>query len=231
MKSVAVITAGGTGTRFGAPRPKQFIPILGKMLIEHTIEVFDHHPMITGIVVVLPETEIAFFEQERKQHGFGKKIQSIVVGGSTRQYSVHAGILAVKDNPDFIVIHDAARCLITEKEITDTLQKCMNGWQGAICALPIRDTVKKVDGEKIISTQPRENLWGMQTPQVFQYELIKKAYEQAKQDHFEATDDAQIAEHAGASVCVVQGKTTNIKITYPEDLVIAEMILHERHRS
>ncbi|MCC7459777.1 MAG: 2-C-methyl-D-erythritol 4-phosphate cytidylyltransferase [Proteobacteria bacterium] len=230
MKTTAVITAGGTGVRFGATRPKQFIPVLGKMLIEHTIDAFDQHPMITGIVVVLPEPEIAFFEQERKQKGFGKKIQAIVVGGSTRQYSVHAGILALKDNPDFVVVHDAARCLITSGEITDTIQKCINGWEGAICALPIRDTVKKVDGEKILTTQPRENLWGMQTPQVFKYELIKKAYDKAKADHFEATDDAQIAEHFGASVCVVQGKTTNIKITYPEDLVMAEMILHERHR-
>ena len=152
------------------------------------------------------------------------------MGGSSRQFSVHAGILAIKGNPDFVVIHDAARCLITSSEITDTIQKCINGWQGAICALPIRDTVKKVDGEKILSTQSRDNLWGMQTPQVFQYELIKGAYNKAKQEHFEATDDAQIAEHAGASVCVVQGKTTNIKITDPEDLVIAEMVLHERHR-
>jgi len=230
MKTVAVITAGGTGVRFGATRPKQFIPVLGKMLIEHTIEAFDHHPMITGIIVVLPETEIKFFEEERKAKGFGKKIQALVVGGSSRQYSVHAGILAIKTNPDFVVIHDAARCLITEKEITDTIHKCENGWQGAICALPIRDTVKKVDGEKIISTQSRENLWGMQTPQVFQYELIKKAYDKAKQDHFEATDDAQIAEYLGANVCVVQGKTTNIKITYPEDLVMAEMILSSTHR-
>lgn len=230
MNTIAVITAGGTGVRFGATRPKQFIPVLGKMLIEHTIEAFDHHPMISGIVVVLPETEIAFFEATRKEHGFGKKIQTIVVGGSTRQYSVHAGLLAIKTNPDFVVVHDAARCLITSSEITDTIQKCVNGWDGAICALPIRDTVKKVDGEKILSTQSRENLWGMQTPQVFKYDLIKKAYDKAKADHFEATDDAQIAEHAGANVCVVQGKTTNIKITYPEDLVMAEMILHERHR-
>lgn len=230
MNAVAVITAGGTGTRFGAPRPKQFIPVLGKMLIEHTIEAFDHHPMISEIIMVLPESEIAFFEQERKEKGFGKKIRSIVVGGSTRQFSVHAGIQAIQSNPSFVVIHDAARCLITEKEITDTIHKCMNGWQGAICALPIRDTVKKVDGEKILSTQSREHLWGMQTPQVFQYEVIKNAYEKAKEDHFEATDDAQIAEHFGASICVVPGKSTNIKITYPEDLVMAEMILHERHR-
>ena len=230
METIAVITAGGTGTRFGAPRPKQFIPVLGKMVIEHTIEAFDHHPLITGIVVVLPESEISFFEKERKEKNFGKKIQAIVVGGASRQESVHAGILAVKSKPDFIAIHDAARCLITADEITHTIQKCMDGWQGAICALPIRDTVKKVDGEKILSTQSRENLWGMQTPQVFQYTVIKSAYEKAKQDRFEATDDAQVAEHAGAKVCVVQGKTTNIKITYPEDLVMAEMILHERNR-
>ena len=230
MKIVAVITAGGSGTRFGSACPKQFIEVLGKMLIEHTIEVFDQHLLISQIIVVLPESEISFFEQKRKEHHFGKKIQTIVVGGATRQDSVHAGILAVKNDPDFIVIHDAARCLVTEKEITNSIQKCMDGWEGAICALPIRDTLKKVDGEKIISTQSRESLWGMQTPQVFKFHLIKQAYDKADHENFVATDDAQIAEFSGAKICVVLGSTTNIKVTYPEDLELAEMILRERKK-
>lgn len=230
MNTIAVITAGGTGTRIGGARPKQFLEIAGKMLMEYTIDTFDRHPMISGIVIVLPENEISFFESEKKKKNFGKKIISIVSGGKTRQDSVRCGILAIKEAPKFIAVHDAARCLITEEEITNTIQKCIDGWQGAICSLPIRDTIKKVDGEKIIDTQSRENLWGMQTPQVFQYDVIKEAYEKAHQEKFEATDDAQVAEKWGAKVCVVQGKTTNIKVTFPEDLQIAEMILKARKR-
>lgn len=228
MNTVVVITAGGTGTRFGATRPKQFLEVAGKMMIEHTIHAFDSHPLISQIVVVLPENEISFFAEERKKKNFGKKIGSVVSGGSTRQESVRNGILAVQNSPKYLAVHDAARCLITEKEITDTIEACEKGWQGAICGLPIRDTIKKVDGERIVSTEPRENLCGMQTPQTFHYQFIKDAYEKAFREKFSATDDAQVAERLNARLCVVQGKTTNIKITYPEDLQIAEMILQHR---
>ena len=230
MKVTAVITAGGLGTRFGTVRPKQFADLCGKMLIEHTINVFDQHPMIDDIVVVLPETEIDFFEKEHQSFQ-GKKPLYLATGGMTRQDSVRLGILAVPNKPDFIAIHDAARCLVSGEEISSTIQKCIDGWSGAICALPVKDTLKKIENEKIVSTVSRENLWGMQTPQVFQFELIKDAYEQAHKEKFEATDDAQVAEHHGANLCVVQGKTTNIKVTYPEDLKIAEILLRNKKGS
>jgi 2-C-methyl-D-erythritol 4-phosphate cytidylyltransferase len=226
----AIITGGGTGVRFGADRPKQFLNITGKMLIQHTIQAFNRHPLITDIIVVLPTSEIPTFQDHLDTGNFGSKIRSVVPGGASRQDSVRLGILAIHTKSDYVVIHDAARCLITESEITDTIQKCLEGWKGAICALPVRDTIKKTEGEKIISTQSREHLWGMQTPQVFEYELIKNAYEKAHLEKFIATDDAQIAEYVGAEICVVQGKSTNFKVTYPEDLQMAEMILRERKK-
>lgn len=227
MKIIAVITGGGAGTRMNSLRPKQFIPIAGKMLIEHTLETFEHHNMIDGIVIVLPENELDAFKLLQKENKLGKKVITIIAGGTTRQDSVRLGLEAI-GNADYAVIHDAARCLVTKEELTHTIQKCIDGWQGAICALPVRDTLKRVDGETILATEPREQLWGMQTPQVFEFALIKKAYQKAKDEKFNATDDAQVAERAGAKICVVPGKSTNIKVTYVEDLALVEMILMAR---
>lgn len=208
-------------------RPKQFIPIAGKMLIEHTLETFEHHNMIDGIIIVLPENELDAFKLLQKENKLGKKVTAIIAGGTTRQDSVRLGLEAI-GNADYAVIHDAARCLVTKEELTHTIQKCIDGWQGAICALPVRDTLKRVDGETILATEPREQLWGMQTPQVFEFAMIKKAYQKAKDEKFNATDDAQVAERAGAKICVVPGKSTNIKVTYVEDLALVEMILMAR---
>lgn len=227
MKIIAVITGGGAGTRMNSLRPKQFIPIAGKMLIEHTLETFEHHNMIDGIIIVLPENELDAFKLLQKENKLGKKVTAIIAGGTTRQDSVRLGLEAI-GNADYAVIHDAARCLVTKEELTHTIQKCIDGWQGAICALPVRDTLKRVDGETILATEPREQLWGMQTPQVFEFAMIKKAYQKAKDEKFNATDDAQVAERAGAKICVVTGKSTNIKVTYVEDLALVEMILMAR---
>ncbi len=227
MKTIAVITGGGAGTRMNSLRPKQFIPIAGKMLIEHTLETFEHHNMIDGIIIVLPKNELDAFKLLQKENKLGKKVIAIIAGGTTRQDSVRLGLEAI-GNADYAVIHDAARCLVTKEELTHTIQKCIDGWQGAICALPVRDTLKRVDGETILATEPREQLWGMQTPQVFEFAMIKKAYQKAKDEKFNATDDAQVAERAGAKICVVPGKSTNIKVTYVEDLALVEMILMAR---
>lgn len=227
MRTIAVITGGGAGTRMNSLRPKQFIPIAGKMLIEHTLETFEHHNMIDGIIIVLPENELDAFKLLQKENKLGKKVTAIIAGGTTRQDSVRLGLEAI-GNADYAVIHDAARCLVTKEELTHTIQKCIDGWQGAICALPVRDTLKRVDGETILATEPREQLWGMQTPQVFEFAMIKKAYQKAKDEKFNATDDAQVAERAGAKICVVPGKSTNIKVTYVEDLALVEMILMAR---
>ncbi len=227
MKTSAVITGGGAGTRMNSLRPKQFIPIAGKMLIEHTLETFEHHNMIDGIIIVLPKNELDAFKLLQKENKLGKKVIAIIAGGTTRQDSVRLGLEAI-GNADYAVIHDAARCLVTKEELTHTIQKCIDGWQGAICALPVRDTLKRVDGETILATEPREQLWGMQTPQVFEFAMIKKAYQKAKDEKFNATDDAQVAERAGAKICVVPGKSTNIKVTYVEDLALVEMILMAR---
>lgn len=228
MQVAAVITAGGSGTRFGTVRPKQFAELCGKMLIEHTLEAFDLHPWISEMIAVLPQTEIEFFQTQHRQLRGGKKL-TITAGGATRQESVRLGLNAIESKPQYVAIHDAARCLITQNEITQTIQKCIDGWQGAICATPVHDTLKKVESEKILHTVSREHLWAMQTPQVFEFPLIQEAYEKAHREKCVATDDAQIAELMNARVCVVQGLPTNLKITYPDDLKIAQVILQNRN--
>jgi 2-C-methyl-D-erythritol 4-phosphate cytidylyltransferase len=227
MTATAVIAAGGSGKRFGLKTPKQFLPIHGIPMIFHTLRAFERASSIDRIIAVLPEEDLARLnEKELRKYGI-TKIVCAVKGGDTRQASVGNGLEAVEGNPDFVAIHDAARCLVTPELIDRTVAAC-EAWDGAIASLPVRDTLKLVDGEHILRTEPREQLWGMQTPQVFRYTFIRDAYRKAATEGFAATDDAAVAEHAGGRVRVVKGATQNLKITYPEDLRIAERILEDK---
>ncbi|MFH1018454.1 MAG: 2-C-methyl-D-erythritol 4-phosphate cytidylyltransferase [Pseudomonadota bacterium] len=224
MIATAVIAAGGAGTRFGRDIPKQFLPIHGIPMIVHTLLAFERAKTIGGVVVVLPESHRSRLEADLKKKYSLSKIQAVLAGGADRQASVGNGLEAVQDGVPFVAIHDAARCLITPDLIDRTVNAC-HGWDGAVAALPVRDTLKRVDGETILATEPRERLWGMQTPQVFRFPLIREAYRNARADGFAATDDAAVAERYGARVRVVEGSTRNIKVTYEDDLKIAERIL------
>ncbi|MFH1263521.1 MAG: 2-C-methyl-D-erythritol 4-phosphate cytidylyltransferase [Pseudomonadota bacterium] len=224
MKATAIITAGGIGTRILSPVPKQFIPIAGLPLIIHTLRAFDQAQTIDHVIVVLPETESDRLNQHELKRYEIQKVTAVVFGGETRQVSVGNGLEAIRWGAKYVAIHDAARCLVTPELVDRTVAAC-NGWDGAIAALPVRDTIKLVEGETILKTEPREKLWAMQTPQVFRFPFILDAYRNAKATGLVATDDAAVAEKAGGKIRVIEGSSRNLKITFEEDLRLAETIL------
>ncbi len=229
MTSVAVVTAGGTGSRLKSPVPKQFIPILEIPLIVHTLRAFERSPIIDHVILVLPERDRSKLGQNELVHFELRKVKTVVSGGPTRQASVANGLEAIQENPSYVAIHDAARCLVTPLLIQRAVEAC-KGWDGAIVGLPVRDTLKRVDQKAILKTEPREDLWAMQTPQVFRFPFIRDAYRKAMKDGFVATDDAQVAEYIGGRMCVVEGSTANVKVTFEEDLHLAKLLLSkERH--
>ncbi len=222
MNAVAVIPAGGTGSRFGGP--KQFLTVAGLPVIVHTLRAFEKASQVERCVVVLPESELHRLDAKAMDQFNLQKVSQVVPGGSTRQDSVGRGLEAISETPDFVLIHDAARCLITPELIEKTLEAC-KGWDGAIAATPVHDTLKRVSENRIENTLDRTGLWAMQTPQVFRFPMIRDHYRQAREENFSATDDAAIAEHYGAKVRVSQGSTRNFKVTFPEDLKLAEELL------
>ncbi|MEZ4820246.1 MAG: 2-C-methyl-D-erythritol 4-phosphate cytidylyltransferase [Bdellovibrionota bacterium] len=211
MKIAAVITAGGSGLRMQASVPKQFIPVHGTTILEKTIAIFQQAPMIDEIIVVLPE---AHFEQI--SHAQIKT----AIGGSTRQASVYHGLQKCSADIDVVVVHDGVRCMLSQADLANVIQACQPPFDGAVLAHPVRDTIKQVQGDTIVKTISRENVWAMQTPQVFFYAKLKQAYEKAQHENLQSTDDAQVMEYAGGKIKVVQGLATNIKVTYPEDLAM-----------
>lgn len=229
MNATAIITAGGTGSRIQASLPKQFVSLSGLPMIAHTLRAFEKAKTIDRVLVTLPKDQLHRLNPSELAHWGVRKVVNVVAGGATRQASVGKALDAVPGSPLFVAIHDAARCLVTPDLIDQTVTAC-KGWDGAIAALPVRDTLKRVKKEKIQKTEPRDELWGMQTPQVFRFLFIRDAYQQAKKKKFKATDDAAVAEFAKGRVRVVNGSTRNIKVTLAEDLKIAETLLKASSR-
>jgi 2-C-methyl-D-erythritol 4-phosphate cytidylyltransferase len=193
-------------------------------MIFHTLRAFDRAETIDRVVVVVPKSELHRLSPSELAHHGIRKVVNVVAGGKTRQDSVRLGLEAVSGTPLLVAIHDAARCLITPEIINRTVEACKR-WDGAVAGLPVRDTLKRVKGEKILKTEPRDPLWGMQTPQVFRFSFIRDAYRKAAAKKFKATDDAAVAEFVHGKVRVVEGSTWNFKVTFEEDLKLADILL------
>jgi len=219
----AVIVAAGKGKRMKSDIDKQFIELKGRSIVERTVEKFEKSPVIDEIVLVTGKEHISELESMKEKCGW-KKVSSVVCGGKERQHSVYNGLCALRSNTDYVLIHDGVRPFISTEEIELMAEKAAEK-KACVLAARVKDTIK-VCGEngKVISTPDRSTLWAMQTPQAFDYKLIKKAYEELKDGDF-VTDDASVAEKAGIDVFIVEGGYDNIKITTPEDLYIAEAIL------
>jgi 2-C-methyl-D-erythritol 4-phosphate cytidylyltransferase len=221
--NTAIIAAAGSGARFGSPTPKQFVEILGKPLIIHTLERFEACPAIDRIVLVLPNNELSnsgvVFEAFQIS-----KLRKIVAGGNTRAESVLNGLSALEFGPDdLIAVHDGARPLVTIGEITQTIEKAKE--TGAACLVaPVTDTIKEVDAGRIVGTIDRAKLRRALTPQAFRFEILQKAYAQADTGE-NATDECYLVEKLGCEIAYVEGSARNIKITHPEDVTLAEMFL------
>lgn len=229
MSNTAVILAAGLGKRMQAGHNKQFIEICGQSVLTHTLTVFAQIPEIAKIVLVVRAGEEDTCQNMIPEIAENKTV--LAIGGKERQDSVHNGIRAITWECEYILIHDGARPLVTEKVIRRTLLAAQNSG-AAICAVPVKDTIKQADSDgNVLATIPRESLWAVQTPQVFRADLIRRAYENAYVHNHYGTDDASLVEYLGEKIKIVTGDYENIKITTPEDIPTAEQILQKRQQT
>lgn len=219
-----VIAAAGKGTRMGLETNKQYLELQGKPVLAVTIQRFEDCISIDEIIVVANETEVEFCRKNvTDRYGF-KKVKVVTSGGATRQQSVYNGLCHVSTGCGIVLIHDGARPFIDAHNI----EACIDAAQqygAAVVAVPAKDTIKRADRSGFVEeTVDRSNLWYIQTPQAFQYDLIMDAHTRAAQDGFDGTDDAVLAERIGRKVRLVAGSYNNIKITVREDLIMAEFM-------
>lgn len=223
MKTLALITAAGKGQRMHSEVPKQYLLLGGKPILAQTLSVFVKCPDIDGIYVIVPQDQMEKVQREIIEKYRIQKVLKVVRGGKTRQQSVYNGLKAIRSDCDIVVVHDGVRPLVTEGLITESIQAARkNG--AAVVAVPARDTVKRSLTGKKLKTLDRNEIWMAQTPQSFQFSLLLKAYQKAEEDGIQATDDAFLVERLGHPITLIQGDYTNIKITTPEDLALAEAL-------
>lgn len=227
VKSVALIPAAGMGRRMGASINKQYLLLDGMPIVARTIAVFEASPLISAIYLVIPADEIAYCRQHVVEACGFRKVTAIIPGGRERQNSVMNGLTAMRNDlsdDDMVLIHDGVRPLITEELLLQSIETASNSG-GALVAVPAKDTIKTVTHGIVTGTPDRESLWLAQTPQTFRFGVIYAAHQTAEACGFIGTDDASLVERAGGCVRIVRGNYRNIKITTPEDLVLAEAFL------
>ncbi|VAX36334.1 2-C-methyl-D-erythritol 4-phosphate cytidylyltransferase [hydrothermal vent metagenome] len=226
MKVQAIVVAAGSGTRLKASVPKPLVLITGKPILVYTLEIFQKSALIEGVILVVPSDYIVDFKQVVEQYPLDKVVK-IVVGGAMRADSVCNGLGALDEDTDVVVIHDGARPLVDQVILEDAI-RLGEKHEAIVVAVPVKPTIKRVDIKEMVveATIDRKMLWEIQTPQVFQKEVILAAHRQA--DSREATDDAFLVEQMGQKVKVLQGDYRNIKITTQEDLIVAEVLLYEK---
>ena len=234
MNTVGVILAAGSGSRTGLSTPKQFLLLGGKTVLEHSVQTFCDHPGIDQVVIVTaPEFTEKVNVIIRKNNW--TKVTAVLPGGKERFDSSLAAVRHFPDNPELIMLfHDAARPLVSERIITDTL-KAMETYDAVDVAIPAVDTIVQCDkeGTHMESVQDRSLLWQMQTPQGFRRKTISKAYEIALKDpQFTATDDCGTVLRylPDVKVGIVRGSERNIKLTYADDLSLLELLLSRPER-
>ena len=226
MNSVVIVSAG-RGSRMKADINKQFLKLQNKEVIAHTIDKFYNNENIGEIIVVVREDEAEFFKINIIEK-YGYKNIKIAFGGSERQDSVYNGLKMVDENCKIVLIHDGARHFVNNETIDSAIESAKEN-KCVIVGVPVKDTIKVIDeNNNVCDTPDRSTLWSIQTPQVFDYSLIMKAHEKAREDNYYGTDDSMLMEYFGQKVKVVEGSYNNIKITTPEDLKIGEEILRDK---
>lgn len=227
--NIAIIPAAGSGKRLGGEIPKQFIEIAGAPIIEHTIRRFIECHDIGAVAVSLPADKVEEFNRNKAGQNFSKPVL-YVCGGAERSDSILNALQAIAHlNPEIIAVHDAVRPFVTPAQISAVITKAKE-IGAAILALPATDTIKEVEGGLIQRTIDRRRIWRAQTPQAFHYELLVRANQEARASGLSSaltTDDSLLVERLGAQVAVVEGSPNNIKITTPEDLILAEKLFEQ----
>ena len=222
-----LIPAAGSGKRMGADRNKLLISLLGKPILQWTLEAAIASEAIDWIGVIGQPHDYPEFQKIFNVLNTTKPIR-LIQGGATRQVSVFNGLKALPTEGDRVLIHDGARCLATP-QLFDRCDQALQTMRGFIAAVPVKDTIKVVNGSTIVDTPNRDRLWAAQTPQGFQADLLKNAHLRAVELGWEVTDDAALFEKVGLPVQIVMGEESNLKVTTPEDLAIAEFILKQRN--
>ena len=222
----AIVPAAGSGARFGAEKPKQYLDLLGRPLIYHTLKVLTASPDIERVWVVLSPDDREWGQYDWSE--LGPKLETLRCGGATRAESVSNGLQAaamVAGDDDWVLVHDAARPCLSLAMLDALFSELAEDPVGGILAVPVADTIKRADSEqRVAATEPRDGLWQAQTPQMFRYGQLKKALEMTSN----VTDEAGAIEAAGLKPRLVKADSTNLKVTYPADLALAAMILRAR---
>ncbi len=222
----AIVLAGGSGTRMAAKGNKVFLPLGGLPCILRTLAPFT--ALTEGVVLVCRTGEQEQIQQLLTRYGLAGKNIRLVFGGDTRQASVWAGLCAVPEDAESVLVHDGARPLVTVDIIRRVLQSVEKHGSG-VAAIPETDTVKRADESgMVLETPRREGLYRMQTPQGFSSALLRRAHQQAQADGYLGTDDASLVERLGEKVYLCEGSPENLKLTTPLDVSLAELILQKR---
>lgn len=224
MFNVAIVLGAGSGTRMKSDKNKMLLEVMGKTVLERSVQAFLDNPEIDEIIVTAREQDleeyIALLDDDRI---------SFVIGGRTRQESVRNAVETI-DDADLIIIHDGARPFVREQEIDNAIRQAAEHGAAAV-GVPVKDTIKVIDGEHfVVDTPERATLFAVQTPQVFRFDIYRRALEAAQKSGKDYTDDCQLAEAIGVKVKMVEGDYANIKITTPDDIAVAENILLQKLR-
>ncbi len=224
-KLFALIPAAGSGSRMGADLPKQYLPLAGKPLLHHALGCLCRRAEIERVFVVLAAGDRHYAEYDWQP--FAAKLEPLYCGGETRAASVFNGLLAVRDaidGGDWVLVHDAVRPCLAPEALERLIVALRDEQTGGLLALPVVDTLKRGDDDfYVVRTEPRENLWQAQTPQMFRYRVLLEALRAIDPAH--ATDEARAVEQLGLRPKLVMGDTRNLKVTYSQDLALAELIL------
>ncbi|MGK7872093.1 MAG: 2-C-methyl-D-erythritol 4-phosphate cytidylyltransferase [Xenococcaceae cyanobacterium] len=222
-----LIPAAGMGRRMGSDRNKLLLTLLGKPLLAWTLLAAEASRQISWIGIMGQPDDFSNFKAIIADLAFTKPVE-LIQGGETRQESVYNGLQALPRAAERVLIHDGARCLATP-ELLDRCADVLLNCQGLIAAIPVKDTIKVVDETGLIQDTPdRSQLWAAQTPQGFDVQLLKQCHEQGRKRGWAVTDDAALFEKCQLPVRIVAGEETNLKVTTPVDLAIAEFILRQR---
>jgi 2-C-methyl-D-erythritol 4-phosphate cytidylyltransferase len=223
MTAQAILVAAGAGMRLGERDgiPKALRPLNGVPMYVHALRVLSTVSAVKGTVVVVSPG----WEEYAMGSAFEQRAPlELVAGGATRQASVAAGLRVLGAGVERVVVHDAARPLV-DAALIERVLAALDHADGAVCAVPLTDTLKRVRDDRVVETFDREGLWRVQTPQAFRLEILRRAHDQAARDGVTATDDAALVERAGGSVVVVPGDERNVKVTTATDFALAEALL------
>ena len=223
----AIFPAAGRGSRMKANRNKILLELAGETILVQTLKKFAKIDRISNLIIAVAKDEIPLITLLLESKQISKPIQ-IVVGGSERQFSIYNAIQKVPSESEIVLIHDAARPLVSVETIEKVIDSAIE-FGGSIAAVPEKNTIKIATSDQFVEkTLPRSLLWEIQTPQAFRRDIIEKAYESAISEKFLGTDDSSLVERIGAQVKIVESESSNIKITTPDDLLFAKEFIRRR---